>query len=90
MEKDIIQAVTVYWPKIFSIMLFQHDIISLSNLKIIGLLSQDLPPKKLSLILVEILANNVKITTRFKDFINFLGKISSLNYLSKTMNMLLG
>ena len=90
MEEDIFNAVTGYGPKKFSIMLFQYNIISSSNKKIIGLLSQYLPPNNVSIILVEILANNIKNTTRIKDFINFLAKISSLHYLYKKFYTFLG
>ena len=90
MEEDIIHAVTGYGPKKFSIMLFQCSFISSSNLKIIGLLSQYLPPNNVSIILVEILANNIKDTKRIKDFINFLGNVSSLHYLYKKFCTLFG
>ena len=90
MEEDIIYAVIGYGPKKISILLFQYSIISSSNLKTIGLLSQYLPPNNVSVILVEILANKVKDTSRFKDFINFLGNVSSLHYLYKKMNIILG
>ena len=90
MEDDIIDAVIEYGPKIFSSMLFQYNIFSSFNLKIMGLLSQYLPLKNVSVILVEILANNVKDTATFKDFINFLKNVSSLHYLYKKMNGLLG
>ena len=90
MEKDIIHAAIGYGPKNFSSMLFQYSIISSSNLKIMELLSQYLPPNNLSIVLVEILADNIKDTTRIKDFINFLGNVSSLHYLYKKINTFLG
>ena len=90
MEEDIFNAITGYGPKNFSIMLIQYGIISSSNLKIIGLLSQYLPPNNVSVILVEILANNIKDTTRIKDFMNFLGNVSSLHYLYKKIYIYLG
>ena len=90
MEEDIFNAVTGYGPKKFSIMLFQCSIISSSNLKMIGLLSQYLPPNNVSVILVEILANNIKETTIIKYFINFLGNVSSLHYLYKKFYIYLG
>ena len=90
MEEDVLNAVTGYGPKAFSIMLFQCSIISSFNLKIIGLLSQYLPPKNVSVILVEILANNIKDTTRIKDFINLLENVPSLHYLYKKFYMFWG
>ena len=90
MEEDIFNAVTGYGPEKISIMLFQHSFISSSNLKIIGLLVQYLTPNNVSVILVEILADNIKDTTRIKHFINFLGNISSLHYLYKKFYTFLG
>ena len=90
MEEDIFYAITEYGPKKFSIMLFQYSIISSSNQKIIGLLSQYLPPNNVSVVLVEILANNIKETTIIEDFINFLRNVSSLHYLYKKFYMYLG
>ena len=90
MEENIFNAVTGYGPEKFSIMLFQYSFISSSNLKIIGLLSQYLPPNNVSVILVEILADNIKDTTRIEDFINFLGNISSLHYLYTEFYTFLG
>ena len=90
MEEDIFNAVTGYGPEKISIVLFQYSFISSSNLKIIGLLSQYLPLNNVSIILVEILADNIKDTTRIEDFINFLGNISSLHYLYKKFYTFLG
>ena len=90
MEENIFNAVTGYGPEKFSIMLFQYSFISSSNLKIIGLLSQYLPPNNVSVILVEILADNIKDTTRIENFINFLGNVSSLHYLYKTFYTFFG
>ena len=90
MEEHIIHAITEYGPKNFSNMLFQYRIINSSNLKIMELLSQYLPPNNVSIILLEILANNIKDTTRIKDFINFLGNVSSLHYLYKIFYTLFG
>ena len=90
MEKDIFHAVIEYGPTNFASVLFQYNIISSFHLNITGLLGQYLPPNNVSVILVEILANNVKHTATFKDFINFLANVSSLHYLYKTMNRILG
>ena len=90
MEKDIISGVTRFGPERFSSMLVQYNIINSTNLKIIGMLSKYLPPKIVSIILVEVLANNIKDVTGFHNFIAILGNVSSLLHLYNKKNIILG
>ena len=90
MEKDFIRGITIYGPAIFSSILFEKNIISSSNLNLIGLLSKYLSPRNVSVILVEILASNMKDQTVFKNFIMSLRNLSSLRYLYSKINMLYG
>ena len=78
MEKDIIDAVTTYGPNNFSRILFEHNIMTSSNVELIHCLSKHLPPENVSIILVEILANNVKKSKVFKHFLFLLGNVSFL------------
>ena len=90
MEKDIIDGVIRYGPKMFSSILFEYNIISSSNLKLISLLSKYISPRNVSVMLVEILANNIKDQTVFKDFIVFLGNVPSLRYIYIKINIVFG
>ena len=90
METDIIRGATRYGPKMFSDTLFEYNIISSSNLRLIGFLSKYLSPRNVSLILVDILASNVKSLIAFNDFIFCLRNVSSLRYLYNKINVLLG
>ena len=68
MEKDFIDGAIAYGPQNLSVILYEHNIMSSSNIKLIDLLSEYVHPTNISVMLVEILANNVKDKTVFKDF----------------------
>ena len=90
MENDFVRGAVVYGPLNLSCALFRYNIISSSDRDLMMWLNEYLPIKKLSVILVEILANNFKNPTKYKAFIFFLKKVSSLRYLSQKMEVLLG
>ena len=77
-EKDIMDGATTYGPNNLSRILFEHNIMTSSNVELIRCLSKHLPPENVSIILVEILANNVKNPKVFKRFLIFLGNVSFL------------
>ena len=90
MEIDIIHEAKRSGVHNFSSLLFEYHIISQSDLDLVGWLSEYLPAENLSLILVELLANNVKNPSKYKMLINFLGNVSSLHHLYQKVEVLLG
>ena len=90
MENDLITGVTRYGPTNFSSILFKYYIMSSSNHELIGWLSKYLPPRNLSIVLVEILENNVQDPLIFKDFIHVLWNVSPLNYLYNKIYIVFG
>ena len=90
MEKDFINGATTYGPTIFSRILFNYNIMSSSNLEVIELLSKFFSPRNVSVVLVELLSNNMKDPTIFTKFIDVLGNISPLHYLYKKIDIING
>ena len=86
----MIDGATTYGPKIFSRILFEHNIMTSSNVEFIGWLNKHLPPQNTSVILVEILANNVKNPKIFKHFITFLGNVPFSHELYQNIKTELG
>ena len=90
MEKDLIDGAIAYGPEMFCNILLEYNIMSSSDVMLIGLLSEYVHSRNVSLMLVEILANNVKDKTVFKDFIIFLRREPSLRYLYHKINIVFG
>ena len=90
MEVDLRREATTSGVQIFSSLLFERHIISPSDFDSVSWLGKYLPPENLSLILVELLANNVKNPYKFKAFINFLRDVPSLHHLHNKIEVLLG
>ena len=90
MEKDFINGAHTYGPTNFCTILFNYNIMSSSNLEVIELLSKYYPPRNVSVVLVELLSNNVKDPTVFKNFIEVLGNISPLHYLYNKIDIING
>ena len=88
-EMDLVEEVMKSGIYNFSSLLLEYDIISHTEMDLIGWLSENLSPDKMSLVLVEILANKVKKPIIYKAFLYFLGKVSSLNYLHNKVEVLL-
>ena len=89
-EKDLVEELKISGVHNFSSLLFEHHIINSSDLDLVGWLGNYLPPEKLSVILVEIIANHVKNPSIYKAFINVLQKVSTLHYLHHKVELLLG
>ena len=90
LEKDLVEEAKMSGVHNFSSLLFEHHIINSSDLDLVSWLGNYLPPEKLSVILVEIIANNVKNPSIYKAFINVLQKVSTLHYLHNKVEVLLG
>ena len=89
-EIDLVEEVMKSGIYNFSSLLFEYDIISHNEMNLIGWLSENLSPDRLTLVLVEILANKVKKPVMYKAFLYFLEKVSSLHYLHNKVEVLLG
>ena len=90
MENDLIDGAVKYGPTNFSIILYKHNIISLSTHILVKRLSEHLPPTNISVTLVEILAHNIKDDQILKKFIQILEKESTLRYLYHKIRVLFG
>ena len=89
-ENDLVEEARMSGVHNFSNILFEHNIIRSSHIDLVGSLGNYLPPDNLSVILVEIIANNVKNQSIYKAFINVLQNVSSLHYLYNKVEVLLG
>ena len=90
MGKDLIDGAVKYGPTNFSIMLYKYNIVSLSTLLLAQRLSEYLPPTHVSVVLVEILAHNIKDDQIFKKFFHALENISTLRYLYHKIRVIFG
>ena len=81
MEKDLTDGAVKYGPTKFSKILYKYNVVSSSTFILVERLSEYLPPTNVSVILVEILAHNIKEDMVFKKFIHVLENISTLRYL---------
>ena len=90
MENDLIDGAVEYGPINFSITLYKHNIISLSTHILVQRLSEHFPPTNVSVILVEILAHNIKDDQIFKKFFQILEKESTLRYLYNKIRVIFG
>ena len=90
MEKDLTEAADKYGPTKFSKILYEYNIMSLSTHTLLQRLSEYLPPTNISVILVEILAHNIKEDLVFKRFIDVLEKESTLRYLYLKIRVIFG
>jgi len=81
MEIDLIEEVKRYGPQTFSSILFYNNIISSQNLAFINWLRKHLPAEKLSVIIVDIIANNVKNPSTYSSYIRLLKSDLSLHNL---------
>ena len=87
---DLIDGAVEYGPTNFSIILYKYNIVSLSTHTLVQRLSQYLPPTNVSVILVEILAHNIKDDQIFKNFFHVLEKESTLHYLYHKIRVIFG
>ena len=90
MENDFIHEAVKYGPTKFSKILYKYKVVSLSTLILVERLSEYLPPTNISVILVEILAHNIKEDLVFKKFIHVLEKVSTLRYLYHKIRVIFG
>ena len=90
MESDLINGAIIYGPTDFSIILYKYNIISSFSFDLINRLSINLPARKVSAVLVEILGNNIKDELIFKNFIHILEKSSPLQYLYQKIGIIYG
>ena len=90
MESDLINGAIIYGPTNFSIILYKYNIISSFSFKLINRLSKLLSPRNVSVVLVEILANNIKDELIFKNFIHILENSSPLHYLYQKIGIIYG
>ena len=90
MESDLINGAIIYGPTNFSIILHKYNIISSFSFQLIDTLSKYLPPRKVSVVLVEILVTNIKDELIFKNFIYILENTSLLHYLYQKIGIIFG
>ena len=90
MQDDLIDGAVEYGPTKFSILLYKYGIVSLSTIVLVKRLSEYLSPTKVSVVLVEILAHNIKDDRIFKKFFHVLEFESTLRYLYHKIRVIFG
>ena len=87
-EKDISYKVTNYGPHLLAGTFFQCNVISSNQLELMQQLIKLLPLDKVSVVLVDIITENVKDPVTYEAFINCLEEVSSLKHLHKKFKII--
>ena len=87
-EKDISYEVTNYGPLVLAGTFIQYNVISSNHLELIQQLIKLLPSDKVSVVLMDIITDNVKDPVTYEGFLKCLEEVSSLKHLHKKFKIL--
>ena len=90
MGKDLYEGAVKYGPTKFCKILYKYNVVNLSTFVLVERLSEYLTAKHVSLVLLEILALNIKDDLIFKKFYHVLENVSTLRYLYHKIRVIFG